>query len=476
MPATRDWLNVDRRQTATGRAELRLAESANQYAARPSRQQLPSFWEWLGVLALTRHRKWTASQKRMMGAATSRHSRSVAVVLGLAAILLGLIYYQTSAARTDELVQALATCDSRDLADTVERLTPYRAWSPSRLASRLAASKPDPDQQIRLLTGTAVAKGSDQFAGSFAEHYLNAKVPLALAALPILKQHGRLKPVTEQLQPIATNVNESADQRLRAAAALAQLGEHGGSVLQDLSSAIVPLLLEAIAESPPLTENWIDGFAPAKQFLIPQLRVEFASDSLAPEQRLVATTILARYLQDDVPLLSDLAVEASPRQFVILSRALDGRQIRDRDRLQRIATTHALDVESEDEKDRVARRQANAILLLREAGDSSHLRQSLQHHPDPRLRAFLIDHYCQCPTATDAWIKQLSNESDSGVRQALILMSAHQRRFGELDRAKVVRTLINLHCEDPDSGVHGATTWALRELQCDEALLRPRKG
>src|SRR5262249_5648467 len=62
----RDWLTRKQRETRRGRAELRLAERAALWAAKPENRHLPAWWEWLNIRLLTRWQDWTAPQRRMM--------------------------------------------------------------------------------------------------------------------------------------------------------------------------------------------------------------------------------------------------------------------------------------------------------------------------------------------------------------------------------------------------------------------------
>src|SRR5262249_56967961 len=62
----RDWLPRKRRETRRGRAELRLADRAALWSARPENRRLPSVLEWANIRLLTRKREWTEPQRRMM--------------------------------------------------------------------------------------------------------------------------------------------------------------------------------------------------------------------------------------------------------------------------------------------------------------------------------------------------------------------------------------------------------------------------
>src|SRR5204863_5489197 len=69
----RDWLTRKQRETRRGRAELRLAERASSWNARPENRHLPAWWEWLNIRLLTHQKDWTLSQRRMMRKATRYH-------------------------------------------------------------------------------------------------------------------------------------------------------------------------------------------------------------------------------------------------------------------------------------------------------------------------------------------------------------------------------------------------------------------
>ena len=66
VPSLRDWLTRKQKETRRGRAELRLAERAALWNAKPENQQLPSWWEDLSIRWLTDRKKWTEPQRRMM--------------------------------------------------------------------------------------------------------------------------------------------------------------------------------------------------------------------------------------------------------------------------------------------------------------------------------------------------------------------------------------------------------------------------
>ena len=57
VPSIRDWLTRKQKETRQGRAELRFAERAALWNAKPERQQLPSLWEYINIRLFTTERK-----------------------------------------------------------------------------------------------------------------------------------------------------------------------------------------------------------------------------------------------------------------------------------------------------------------------------------------------------------------------------------------------------------------------------------
>ena len=84
VPSLCEWLTRKQQETRRGRAELRLAERAALWHAKPENRHLPSMSEWLTVRRLTDRKKWTAPQRKMMGKARRVHGfRSALALVGL---------------------------------------------------------------------------------------------------------------------------------------------------------------------------------------------------------------------------------------------------------------------------------------------------------------------------------------------------------------------------------------------------------
>ena len=73
VPSLRDWLTRKQRETRKGRAELKLAERSVTWNAKRENKQLPTVTEWLNIRTLTDSKRWTDTQRAMMGKAARVH-------------------------------------------------------------------------------------------------------------------------------------------------------------------------------------------------------------------------------------------------------------------------------------------------------------------------------------------------------------------------------------------------------------------
>ena len=155
VPSLGDWLSRKQRETRRGRAELRLAATAQLWARIPRRQSLPSFFEWISILAFTNRQTWHSSAKRLMYAASRRHS--FGVLFALCVILLSWI----AIANASQFAHAQILCDTyTNIALTsderatalIHEMDSCRRWIDPMLQSRLAdaRSRKSEHEVIRL--------------------------------------------------------------------------------------------------------------------------------------------------------------------------------------------------------------------------------------------------------------------------------------------------------------------------------------
>jgi serine/threonine protein kinase len=159
----RDWLTSKQKETGRGRTELRLAECAANWSAKPENRRLPTSWEYLGTRLLTRRRAWTASERRMMRVALRVHgirwcaAALVLVVLGLSIHRFITAQHAILKAHQDEsqrkqaalVVQAVLTGPVEAVPYAVENLNRFRAHAVPMLEQLSSATDIHPAQRLR---------------------------------------------------------------------------------------------------------------------------------------------------------------------------------------------------------------------------------------------------------------------------------------------------------------------------------------
>lgn len=109
VPSLRDWLTAGKLETRRGRAELRLAERAALWQAKPENRHLPSWWEYLTAVALVPAKDRTAVQQKMLRKAGRVHALQWGSSL-TGALLIGIVIWSVFSNSLDATVSsAVAT-------------------------------------------------------------------------------------------------------------------------------------------------------------------------------------------------------------------------------------------------------------------------------------------------------------------------------------------------------------------------------
>ena len=275
VTAIRGWLNQARRRTFRGRAELRLADYANAYSVRQETRQLPSWWEWLGMLGLTRSRRWTVAESKMMRCATRHHAQRIALATAAAILVMLILYDRIAGVRADGLVETLATSDSRDVPQAAERLVEYQYWTRPRLARRLDLASQDEDERVRLLLGL-VAVG-DPKTGELLKRFFDSSPPMAITISEVMLRHGKLETAEPQLWSVANDDSQLPERRLRAMTALARLEPQDRAERWEAAADTArSLLLRAVEEDPGQFSTWVDALSPVREWLFSPLKSSLA--------------------------------------------------------------------------------------------------------------------------------------------------------------------------------------------------------
>jgi len=232
----RDWLTRKQRETRRGRAELRLAERAALWQAKPENRHLPSSWEYLTAVWLVPAKNRTAIQQTMLRKAGRVHGVRWASALAIL-LLIGLVIgNMVTAERQRSLRQAVATAldavqNGRGLVvpftvRDLERLP--RALVVAELKARYANA--EPQQKLGLAYAMARYGQVDvPFLVSRIERSAPEEVDNFAAAF------GRARPAaSEAIHDLAKKATAEQDWRLKARLAVVMLQLEDDRIAADM--------------------------------------------------------------------------------------------------------------------------------------------------------------------------------------------------------------------------------------------------
>ncbi len=458
VPSIREWLGRQQRETRRGRAELRLAERASLWGAKPERKQLPSLLEWASIRAFTDPASWSVPQRDMMRAAARDHlARGGRALLAGAALGVALLFVRgkidedNRRAQAHGLVSHLLDADSVKVPFIVADLAKYHRWADpelrraaedpaigpvSRRHARMALLPVDPGQ-VPALLGALLEAEPDEF-----RIVRDALEPHRAALIPRLWQ-------------VVETSESPADSSFRAAVALSSFDPEDAR--WDGRAAVVARQLAA--QPSLLVPAWVDILRPVRGRLAPAL-VDMVRDRNG-DNALVAS-ILAGYAEDRPELLADAVGDAGPEEFVVLmaskwkdspvaARALEAALAR----LDAAYRSDALDL--------TASRIANTAIALMRLGGADAVWPLLRQGPDPRIRGYLIDRMGPLGCDPTILVDRLRHEADASNRAALLLaLGRCGDRLPEVRRSEVAPEIVAIYKDDPDPAMHAASGWLLR--------------
>ena len=148
---------------------------------------------------------------------------------------------------------------------------------------------------------------------------------------------------------------------------------------------------------------------------------------------------------------------------------------------------------TEEDKDRLAERQARAAVALARLGKTEGVWLLLRHGADPRLRSFIVNWLhllgidpkplvaefdrldSTAPSSQRADPRGMDTvlfHSENSTRRALMLAlgTYGTEALSPGEREPIVGRLLDLYRNDPDPGIHGAAEWTLRQWKEKEKV------
>jgi serine/threonine protein kinase/formylglycine-generating enzyme required for sulfatase activity len=470
VPSLREWLSKRQRETARGRAELRLEEFTQLWSDKPAPQRLPGVIDWASIRTLTRAGQWTPPQRNMMKAA----GRRVGMRVGLAtAAVLGLVFTGVSVRRHFEqqriagLVDMLTKADAALVPDIIAQLKPDRSAAAPLLVADFDDAEATPQGRLHAaLAALALEAGGEKSSGMLDDVYKAMLVsgPDELdAMLRSLAGHG------DELGDRATadvgRARLQAASLLPAASLVAALRPKA-TWTDGSGAAVVEQLVTAPAD---MIGGWSRQLRPAQNHLVSPLLMVFKDVNRPAPQRNVAGDLLVAFVPDDaaerVARLVDVLEHAtSPEQFDRTVKQLEPLKTAAApvlaDRLSDLADVAKELVDAEREE--LARRQAYLVVAQLRLGAEEAGWQALRHSAEPTLRSVLVDnlHVLGVPAATI--VDRVAAETDVSARRALLLALGEydKEQLDEVDLDKFKGTFRE-SLANADPGLHAAAEWLI---------------
>jgi formylglycine-generating enzyme required for sulfatase activity/serine/threonine protein kinase len=178
----------------------------------------------------------------------------------------------------------------------------------------------------------------------------------------------------------------------------------------------------------------------------------------------------ASYDSDDtlkqvVAHLANQAMNAEAEPYAVLLPVVKKLAAAEKYQARHELTKPAARNATDEDKDRLAFRQANAAVMLLHLGDEQTAWPLLRHGPDPGRRTYLTHHLGSYGIDATVVLDRLQNEPEVSARRALLLSLGEypSAKVPAPQRQKLVAQLVQDYRDDPDPGIHAAIEWLLRQ-------------
>jgi serine/threonine protein kinase/formylglycine-generating enzyme required for sulfatase activity len=487
VPSLRTWLTEKQRETRRGRAELLLAERSSGWNARSTSRHLPSLWEDVKIRLLTDHKGWTPPQRKMMTKGRRFHGGRVGIAAALLMALsfVGLSIFRQNeemqrAAHAADLVKRLMVADPAEVPAIVQELAPYRPWADPRLREEDGKTPPGSTKKINLALGLLPVDHSK--IAELKDDLLPASPGQFSAILTALLPFSA--DVVEPLWNEAIEPKKTPQQRFQAACALAQFAprdQRWNTINTMVVEHLVSLELSAFVA-------WRGKLTPARDRLLRPLAAIYRDTKSSDTWRNYATDTLTEFAFDRPDELFDLLADAEEPQFEPifgkLSAYKDEAIKRGAQEVKKSPTGA-----NEDQKEHLAKRQANAAIALLRLGAGEPVWPLLKASDDPSVRSYIIHWLSPRGGDPQAILQRREIERDVTIQRALMLTLGQfsDVQLPPAQREPLIQKFLAVYEHEPDPGLHGAAEWLLRKwgqqqqldailakLACDETQLRAR--
>ena len=450
---------------------------------------MPSFVEWASTRVLTSKKDWNEPQRKMMKRAGRVHGLRILGTLVFVLLVSWAVRDGYCSLRASSLVEALQKVATPDVPAIVNQLSYYRRWADPRLV-RVAQGN-NPQTREHLHASLALLPVNISQVDYLFDRLIKA-TPTELAVL-----RDALKPHKTTLIPKLWTVLESAkpgDATVLPCASAVAIYDPDNTKWESLGGKVAQAL---VSVNSVFVGSWLEALRPVQGRLTIPLAEIFRDKKRTDSERTRATNIIADYASDDLRLIADLLMDAGPKAYaalfpIALRHAADtwpffGAEIGKK------VNSGEIGRDLEQARDRLAERQARAAVALVRIGKAEEVWPLLRHSPDPRLRSFIINwlnplgadsrpigveleridpNAKPTPAPGQQKMDAILFHPQTSMRRALILALGTYGTdvFSPGERELLIAKLLELYRNDPDSGIHGAVEWTLRQWGQEEKL------
>ncbi len=249
-------------------------------------------------------------------------------------------------------------------------------------------------------------------------------------------------------------------QRLRAGAALAKYAPASPR----WTAAGELIASELVREKPVFLGQWTEAFRPVKDRMLPDWRPSSVPGNRSAGRNGVWRRTCWPTTRRTVPPRCRVAATADESQFGVLFPKFQAVREQGVQLLTAVLDEAPATDASEEDKERLAKRQANAAVALVRLNLPERVWPLLKHSPDPRTRSYLIHRFAPLGADPQVIARRLGEETDVTIRRALCLTLGE---FGEAaltteTRQALLPKLRETYRNDADPGLHAAVEWLLR--------------
>jgi eukaryotic-like serine/threonine-protein kinase len=425
--------------------------------------------------------------KHLAGHYPAFRSGMVALVIAVAAFTGITIWHRVEekqkAKRAAGLVQAVLNADIAQVPTIVGQMAEYRQWADPLL--REANSKADDQSRQKLQTSLALLSVDASQVPYLKDRLLDAEAgEVAILRDALLPHRDQL--VGQLWAAVKSPKKGKESQRLRAAAALATYDQES----EKWAKASVLIVHDLVQRNPVYLLYWTEALRPVRaSFLAPLSELYRDHRPESTTERFLATNLLADYAADNPETLAELLMDADKKQFGAIFPAAARASLASPQARQLVATRLTGEIaktlpadlpSSDDERERLAKRQVNAAVALFCLGQPEKVWPLLKRRPpdDPRVRSYLIHLLGPLGADLGAILKRLDEEQDATIREALLLSLGgfSDEQLPADARSAPLQELKAIYRHEADPGLHSAAEWLLRRRQQEDWLKRANEN